>query len=156
MSGIRMAGIEDIKAIHVLGIELLESSDYNGIKGDDKKFKLLIANLITHKHGQVYVVADESNEPQGFFIGMIDEYFFSQYRFATDIAVYVREGYRQHAAALYNKFIKWAKTKPKVVRISFAQSSGMGEHARWCRLMEHLGLTCVGSMYTMRVTPCQA
>jgi hypothetical protein len=155
MSGIRLADITDIKALCDLGAELLESSAYAGIKPDEKKFRMLMAGLMGSKLGRVMVVVDNDDIPQGFMLGVIDEYFFSRYRYASDMATYIRRPYRRYAAALYKNFIKWAKTKPRVVDISFAQSSGMGDHERWCKLMTKLGLKQVGSMYTMRVEPCQ-
>ena len=156
MSGVRLADIPDIKKIYKLGLELISDGAYKGIKHDDQKFKMTVAGLISSKLGRVYVVVDDNDEPQGFFLGIADELFFSRMRYATDMAFYIRDGYRQYAAKVYKLFIEWAKTKPRMFEISFAQSSGMGEHERWCKLMEKLGLKRVGSMYTMRVDQCQA
>ena len=156
MSGIRLADIPDMQRIYELGLELLEASSYKGIKHDDQKFKTLVAGLMGSKKGRVLVVVDDNDVPQGFLLGVIDEYFFSQYRFATDLAVYIKQGFERYALRLYRMFIDWAKTKPKVMDITFAHSSGMGDFERWCRLMEKLGLTKNGSFYTMRVLLCQA
>ena len=156
MSGIRLADIPDMADIVDLGRELLESSVYAGLKPDEQKFKMTIAGLMGHKKGIVLVVVDNDNKPQGFLAGITDEYGFSRACFATDMWTYVRPGYRRYAYRLYNKFIAWAKTKPRVAFIELAQSSGMGDHDRWCRLMEKLGLSRVGSLYMMRVKKCQA
>ena len=156
MSGIRLADIPDVRHIIELGYELLNDSAYKGVNPDEQKFRLLVAGLIGHKIGRVLVVVDDDDVPQGFLIGVVDDYFFSRSRVASDMAVYIRKSYRRYAYRLYKEFIDWAKKKPRVVDISFAQSSGIGDHSRWCKLMEKLGLTCVGTVYTMRVEKCQA
>ena len=156
MSGIRLADIPDMQRIYELGLELLEASSYRGIKHDQQKFKTLVAGLMGSKQGRVLVVVDDNDVPQGFLIGVIDEYFFSHYKLASDLATYIRNGFERYAFRLYKTFIDWAKTKPKVMDITFAHSSGMGDFDRWCRLMEKLGLTRNGSFYTMRVSLCQA
>lgn len=155
MSGIRLADIPDMQRIYELGLELLEASSYKGIKHDQQKFKTLVAGLMGSKQGRVLVVVDDNNIPQGFLIGVIDEYFFSHSRFATDLATYISSGFERYALRLYKSFIDWAKTKPKVMDITFAHSSGIGDFDRWCRLMEKLGLKKNGSFYTMRIAPCQ-
>jgi len=155
MSGIRLADIPDIKHIYALGLELLEQSEYNGIKHDEKKFKMLVAGLIGEKLGHVLVVVDDDDIPQGFLIGIVEDYFFSRFRYGSDIATYVRKSFSRFSYRLYKKFIDWAKTKPRVMDITFAQSSGMGDHSRWCKLMEKLGLHRSGSFYTMRIEQCQ-
>ena len=135
MSGIRKADIPDVKAIVALGYELKDQSIYKDIKTDEQKFRMTIASLIGHKRGIVLVVVDDDDVPQGFLAGVIEEYGFSVYRYATDMWTYIRKPFRQYSYRLYNQFITWAKTKPKVVFIEMAQSSGIGDHERWCKLM---------------------
>ena len=150
MSGIRLGDIPDIKHIYELGLELISDGAYKGIKHDEQKFKMAVASLMSNKLGRVYVVVDDDDIPQGFFLGIVDDLFFSRQRYATDMAVYIRDGYRNYAYRLYKLFIEWAKTKPRMFEITFAQSSGMGEHKRWCELMLKLGLRKEGSFYIMR------
>lgn len=152
MNTVRLADIPDIKHIHDIALELQGESVYRDVKADPVKFKIWVAGLIGSKHGRVLVVVDKDDIPQGFLLGIIDEFFFSKERHATDMATYIRKGYRRHAYRLYKTFIDWAKTKPKVFEIAFSQSSGIGDYDRWCMLMERLGLIRVGSNYTMRVT----
>jgi len=152
MSSIRLADIPDIKHIYKLGLELISDGHYKGISHDESKFKTIVASLIGSKLGRVYVVVDGNNVPQGFLLGIIDDLFFSRMRFATDMATYIRDGYRQYAYRMYKSFIEWAKSKPRMFEISFAQSSGMGDHEKWCKLMEKLGLERNGSFYTMKVS----
>jgi len=151
MSGIRKADIPDMKAIVELGYEMLSQSVYADLKPDEQKFKLLLAGLMGHKKGLVLVVVDDNDVPQGFLSGIVEEYSFSRATYATDFFTYIRKPYRQYAAMLYNKFISWAKTKPRIAFIEFAQSSGMGDHERWCVLMERLGLVKNGSFYVLEV-----
>ena len=76
MSGVRMADMPDVKAILKMAHELLSDSAYKGIKMDERKFKLCCAGLIATKNGQVFVIVDDNDEPQGFLMGVIDELFF--------------------------------------------------------------------------------
>lgn len=156
MSGIRIADIPDMKALCELGQELLDDSEYADIKPDEQKFKTTMAGLMGHKRGILLVVVDDEDKPQGFLAGIVDEYAFSRYRFATDMWTYIRKSYRRYAFRLYSRFIEWSKLRPRVVRIEFAQSSGNTGYERWCKLMEKLGCYRVGSIYMMRVEQCQA
>ena len=150
MSGIRLGDLPDMTKIVELGMELLENSDYHGIKPDKLKFRKLVGSMMVSKRGRVWVVVDDDDKPQGFLLGMVDELFFSRSMYATDIAVYIREGYRQHAFKLYKNFIDWALLKPKVVDVSLAKSSGIIGLEEWEKLMEYLGLHKVGSLYSAK------
>ena len=151
MSGIRLADIPDIDEITKLGSELLEQSVYAGIKPDVSKFRLMVAGLIGSKTAVVYVVTDDDDKPQGFFLGVIDDLFFSRQRIATDLAVYVRKAFRSQAPKMFRMFIKWAKSKPRVAEISFGISSGIGNVDRVGRMYENLGLAHVGGIYRVGV-----
>lgn len=149
MSGIRLADIPDVKHITELGLELLEQSVYQDIKPDTQKFRLLVANMIGSNKGRVLVVVDDDDKPQGFLLGMIDDLFFSQSRYATDLAFYIREGYRHLAPRMVKDFIAWATGKPKVVHIAMGVSSGVGDVSRIGRMYEGLGMTAVGGIYVL-------
>jgi len=156
MSGIRIADIPDMKALCELAQELLDQSFYADIKPDEQKFKTTMAGLMGHKRGIVLVVVDDDDKPQGFLAGIVDEYAFSRYRYATDMWTYIRKSYRRHAFRLYSKFIDWAKAKPRVVMIELAMSSGNTGYDRWCKLMERLGFNRVGSLFMLRIEQCPA
>jgi len=151
MSGIRIADIPDIEEICTLGRELLAQSVYADIKPDESKFRLFVAGLMGNKAGTVLVVVDDNDKPQGFMIGMIDELFFSRQRMATDLAVYVREGYRHLAPRMFREFIKWAESKARVAQITLGISSGIGDAERVGRMYENLGLSQVGGIFVKRV-----
>jgi len=151
MSGIRLGGIDDIRSINELGYELLEQSVSAGIPLDDKKFRMLVASLIAIKLGNVWVVVDDDDKPQGFLLGLVEDLFYSRQRYATDLAVYVRDGYRHLAPRLFREFIKWAKSKPRVVQITLGLASGIGDPDRVGRMYEKLGLFRVGGIYSVRV-----
>ena len=151
MSKVRLADISDINAIVELGRELLAGSVYSDLKPDEMSFKMLLAGLMGNRKGVVLVVVDDDNQPQGFLVGITDQYGFSRATYATDIYTYIRKPYRKHAFRLYNKFITWAKTKPRIAFIELAQSNGNGNYNRWCLLMERLGFIKNGSFYLMQV-----
>ena len=151
MSGIRIANIPDMKAIVDLGKELLEQSVYRDVKPDWPAFQLLVANMMGSNKGIVYVVVDDDDKPQGFLLGMIDDLFFSRDRYGTDLALYIREGYRNLAPRLLKQFIAWAKSKPRVKHVTMGLASGIGDTARVGKMYERLGLAPVGGIYFQKV-----
>jgi hypothetical protein len=156
MSGIRLGDVPDIDAIVELALEIKEHSSYAGIKMDHQKFRLLVANMMSDKTSRVILVVDDDDKPQGFLIGLVEELFFSRSRYATDLVVYVRKEFRYLAPIMFRSFIQWALTKPRVVRIMFGISSGVGDPERTGKLYESLGLSRVGGIYSKEVKSCPA
>lgn len=151
MSGIRLGDLPDMGKIVDLGLELLEQSAYTGIKPDALKFRKLVGSMMLSKNGRVWVIVDDNDEPQGFLLGMVTELFFSRDKYATDIAVYVREKYRGYAPDMFQQFITWAKSKPRVKEIKLGISSGMDSTERTGKFYESMGFNDAGGLYTMRV-----
>ncbi len=150
MSGIRLGDIPDMKAICDLGQELLDQSVYEGIPPDESKFKRLVAGMMGSNNGLVLVVVDDDDNPQGILLGMIDELFFSRYRVVTDLAVYIRKGYREWAPRLIKRLEAWGREKPRVIGASLGISSGIGDFKRIGRMYELQGLHQVGSIHFKR------
>jgi hypothetical protein len=155
MSGIRLGDVPDISSIWSLAIELRDQSCYAGIKADKEKFTRLVAGMMNDKTSRVYVIVDDQDKPQGFLLGLVEELFWSRSRYGTDLAVYVREGYRHLVPRMYRQFIAWAESKPRVVRIMFGLSSGIGTEERTGRMYNQLGLTQVGGIFSKEVAKCQ-
>jgi hypothetical protein len=156
MSGIRLGDIPDIDAICDLASELLEQSAYEGVKPDPEKFRRLVAGMMGDKTSRVLLVVDDDDKPQGVLLGLVEEFFFSRRRFGSDIAVFVRKGFRHLAPRLYREFITWAESKPRVDRIIIGVSSGIGNHARIGKMFNQLNLSSVGGIYMKEVVSCQA
>jgi len=156
MSGLRLGDVPDIKAIWELAVELRDDSSYAGIKADKEKFTRLVANMMNDKTSRVIVVVDDNDQPQGFLLGLVEELFWSRSRYGTDLAVYVRKGYRHLVPRMFKEFIKWAESKPRVVRIMFGLSSGVGSEERTGKMYTTLGLSSVGGIYMKEVKACQA
>lgn len=156
MSGIRLGNIPDIDAIVELALEVKEQSVYAGIKLDHPKFRLLVASMMGDKTSRVIVIVDDDDKPQGFMLGLVEELFFSRSRYATDLAVYVRKGFRNLAPAMFRSFMQWALTKPRVVRIMFGISSGVGDPERTGKMYQTLGMSPCGGIYSKEVQSCQA
>jgi hypothetical protein len=146
----RRGDVQDVKRIHELGKELM-GSVYPGMKMNDVKFKTTVANCMFSKSGCCFVVVDESDVPAGFILGVIDTPFYSDQRFATDLAFYVRPEARSYGAWLASRFINWGKSVPGVTEITMAISSGIGDVDRIGRMYEKKGMRRMGGLYTMRV-----
>ena len=151
MSGIRVGDIPDMAAIVAMGHELLAQSVYSDVKPDEQAFRMLVAGIMGSNKGTVLLIVDDDDKPQGFLIGIVEELFFSRVRYGTDIALFVREGYRNLAPRLIKKFIAWAKSKPRVKHITLGLSSGIGDPDRVGRMYENLGLSRVGGIYFQKV-----
>lgn len=151
VSGVRVADIPDMDALCDLGEELLNHSVYANIKPDEEKFRRFVAGMMGIKTGTVLVVVDDNDKPQGFLLGVVDELFFSTRRQATDLAVYVREGYRHLAPRLFRTFIKWAESKPRVERVTLGISSGIGDPERVGKMYGKLGLSQVGGIFVKSI-----
>ena len=154
MSGIRLGDVPDMDSILELGHELLDQSASAGIKLDEQKFKRLVAGMMGLKTSLVLVVVDDDDRPQGFLLGLVEDLFYSRARYATDLAVYVRPGFRNYAPGLMKRFIKWAESKPRVEQIMLGIASGMGDVARVGKVYESFGLSPVGGIYAKRVEQC--
>jgi len=153
MSGIRLGDLPDMGKLVDLAMELLEQSIYSDIKPDKLKFRKLVGNMMLSKNGRVWVIVDDDDEPQGFLLGMVTELFFSRDKYATDIAVYVRKSYRSYVPEMFQQFITWAWSKPRVKEIKLGISSGMDEGGRTGKFYESLGFIDAGGLYIMRTQP---
>lgn len=147
---IRAGDIKDIPRIHVLAKELLDASAYGGTVMNDLKFKKTVANCIASKLGCCFVAVNSDDVPEGFILGVADTPFYSDERFATDLAFYVRPQARSAGAWLALRFVRWARSVRGVTDISMAISSGMGDVERIGRMYERMGMRRVGGLYTMR------
>jgi hypothetical protein len=156
MSGIRLGDVPDVSALWDLAIELRDESSYAGIKADREKFTRLVASMLSDKMCRVIVVVDDDDKPQGFLLGLVEELFWSRSRYGTDLLVYVREGYRHLAPRMFREFIQWAESKPRVVRIMFGLSSGIGTEERTGKMYNQLGLSSVGGIFSKEVIKCPA
>jgi len=154
MSGIRLGDVPDIKAIWELALELRDQSSYAGIKADKEKFTRMVAGMMSDKTSRVIVIVDDDDQPQGFLLGLVEELFWSRSRYGTDLAVYVRAGYRRYVPRMFKEFITWAESKPRVVRIILGLSSGIGTEERTGKVYNQLGLQDVGGLYMKEVNPC--
>jgi len=151
MSAIKTADIPDMDAICELASEMHEQSIYSDIKPDETKFRLFVAGIMGSKGGIVLLIVDEDDKPQGFFLGVLEELFFSRQRMATDIAIYVREDYRHLAPRLVKTFVTWAESKARVVRITLGLSSGIGDPERTAKMYGKLGFEQIGSINVKKV-----
>ncbi len=151
MSAIRSGDIPDMDAICELASEMHDQSIYSDIKPDETKFRLFVAGIMGSKGGIVLLIVDEDDKPQGFFLGVLEELFFSRQRMATDIAVYVRESYRHLAPRLVKTFVTWAESKARVARITLGLSSGIGDPERTGKMYGNLGFMKIGSIHVKKV-----
>ena len=143
---IRPAKVEDITGIINLGSRLLDKSpvlpSHNPLKA-----RKALAFFISGKKSCVFV-SERQGEIVGFVIGIVDEYWWSEEQYVTDVGFFVDFNHRSSGAALARRLLKWAKQFKKVKYMSLGVSSGMDSIERTGKLYDKLGFEKAGGIYT--------
>jgi ribosomal protein S18 acetylase RimI-like enzyme len=114
---IRKAKQSDTERLTVLANRMVKNTPFTAIS------KERIEKVLTVPTAVVFVA--ESKEIVGFICGMIHDQFFTQQKFASDLALYVDESHRGSSAALrlIKNFEIWAKEN-KAEKVWLGQSVG--------------------------------
>lgn len=144
---IREATINDITAIIELGQDVIKRSPILQSPIEPLKARRFIRQMIASK-AHLSLVAEVDNKVVGCLLGLCDEYFYSKDKYATDLAFYVDVQHGNQAPWLLKRFIKWAKTQPRVVHIAMGISTGLDAKGDASRMYQKLGFEVVGNMFT--------
>jgi len=103
---------EDIPACIELGWLMHGESALNDIKFDLKKMRTIAYACISHSDW-FCCTAKINDSVIGMMVGLIGEYWFSNERYAMDLALYVHPEFRGSSAAvrLLKEFTGWASTQ---------------------------------------------
>lgn len=139
---------EDMQQLLALMAELHAKSMYADVKFSAQTVLSRIALLSTKGYVRV---AEHDGKLTGVFAGLVDEHWWSTpktgARYATDMVFYSK--HRGDGAAMVAGFIEWAFTRPRVITIEMAVSSGMVSERAADRFYTRLGFEKRGSIYVM-------
>jgi len=153
--GVRLARPEDITAALKLGRITLERSTLCAELFDLQARKLMVRACNDLSMGMW--VAEHKGEIVGFFMACKEQHWFSRSKYASDICFVVDPKHGNYAPSLIKRFIKWAKSDPKVTDVMLGISSGLDKDERTGRMYQNIGFTKVGGVYSLLETPpCQA
>jgi GNAT superfamily N-acetyltransferase len=150
MANVRQATIEDVTQLVKLGrLMHAEAPALNHASYDEDKVRAAITLAV--QGGGVFV-HETDGEIDGGFAGMIVERWFSTDRYATDLALFVRQDRRGGfiACRVLDAFIAWCARQGVAARdVVIGVSTGV---RAWDtgRLYERLGFECIGGIYRLR------
>lgn len=143
---LRMATLDDLPAMAVLGREMHDTSSYAAMDYDPDRLKETIEDLMNKS--QFVVVAEGTNgELIGGMLGMCTQSWFGRDMVANDVALFVTRNERGGMAAvkLIKAFIQWARLAgAKQIRPGVTTG-----HERAEELFERLGFTRCGASFVM-------
>lgn len=145
MINIRRATEEDFP--HMLSMALAmhsESPRYRDIQVSHKKLSMIMERMHQHPEIGALLVAEKDDEVIGMMWGYVDEFFFSEERYATDILLYVMREHRGGRAAykLVKAFEEWCYDK-NVRCIQPGVSTGI-DNDGYARFYERIGYSVTG------------
>ena len=116
---------KDITSLVDIGERMHNTGSFKNIKyNKDKLFKLAFSSIGSER--RVWLVAEDENGYIGMMGGFINEYYFSDEKYAADYLIYIPEERRGGKAAikLLDAFEKWAKKRDvKEIRLGTANGT---------------------------------
>ncbi|MHA7847246.1 GNAT family N-acetyltransferase [Serratia sp. D1N4] len=147
---IRHANAGDIPALIELGTRMFLESRYASGSFDEEKCAALARQLIDADAG-IVLVAEHGGHVVGWLAGGIGEQFFSRALMAFEYGLFIAPEHRGGSAGprMVKAFIAWAKDNGATL-INMGITTGVHE-ARTGEMYERLGLSRIGSLYSMEV-----
>jgi L-amino acid N-acyltransferase YncA len=143
---LRMATIDDLPAMAVLGREMHATSSYAPMDYDPERLKETITDMM-NKSQFVVVTEDTNGEVIGGMVGMVTQSWFGRDMVANDLALFVAGNARGGMAAIkmMKAFVHWAKLAgAKQIRPGVTTG-----HERAEQLFERLGFARCGASFVM-------
>lgn len=143
---LRMATVDDLPAIVMLGRGMHQESSFAPMNYDMDRVKGTISDLI-NKSQFVVVAEDKNGKVIGGMVGMVTQSWFGRDMVANDLALFVASDARGGMAAIkmMKAFVHWAKLAgAKQIRPGVTTG-----HARAEKLFERLGFARCGASFVM-------
>lgn len=143
---LRLATIDDLPAMAVLGREMHATSSYAPMDYDPERLKETITDMM-NKSQFVVVTEDTNGEVIGGMVGMVTQSWFGRDMVANDLALFVAGNARGGMAAIkmMKAFVHWAKLAgAKQIRPGVTTG-----HKRAEQLLERLGFARCGASFVM-------
>jgi hypothetical protein len=144
---VRVATYQDVQGAIDVGKKILARSSINA-EVNDLDAKRAMLRSINDANMNLWV-AEHDNKIVGFLMVIKECHWFGRDKYASDLCFVVESHHGNYAPTMIKRFIKWAKSDPKVKDISLAISSGLDKDERTGRMYQNLGFTPVGGVYTI-------
>lgn len=135
----------DIPAIIKIGQQVIDASTTYIEPVDKDKASYMLRRAINDRQMALFV-AERAGQVVGFFIGLIDEHWFSKGRYATDIAFCVLPEHADQGVWLLRRFLRWADAAG-VKSKQLGLSTGIDIGGRTGQMYEAHGLSRVGGIF---------
>lgn len=151
---IRFSKPADTQAILGLGQKMMEESRFSDLTFNSEKTLKLIESMISRQPDTdcILLAVRDDGVLVGMLAGYVMGFFFCDGYVAQDRVYYVLPEYRGSSAAfkLILAFRRWAESK-KVTELSINMSVAI-DMERFDKFMKHLGFSCCGSNFAMRLS----
>lgn len=148
---VRAAKPVDIPAMLECAKRAHAASEYKDIPAKELGFKQMAAYLIGSAKGCALVL-ERHGRIHGFVLGEVQPIGYLEGNLATASLLYADKGVGYAGALLVRRFIEWARSQRRVVDISMAISSGIGDPETVAKVYEREGLKRMGSWH-MQLIP---
>lgn len=142
---IRLATIADVPAIEELGIRLKRLTPYATWPYVRDRALAQIRQCVGGGLRCAFV-AEHEGQVRGFLLGIAQEQWHSNWRSATDFAIYSEVPLG--GFLMVEAFVGWAWSKPTVHEVLIGQSSGLDQDS-FGALLERLNFQKVGGLYQL-------
>jgi GNAT superfamily N-acetyltransferase len=142
---IRFGTHADIPAIIKIGQLIIDASQTYSMPVDKDKASYMLRRAISDRQMALFV-AERAGKVVGFFIGLMDEHWFSKERYATDVGFCVLPEHADQGVWLLRRFMRWAKGAG-VSSIQLGLSTGMDADGRTGQMYQAHGLSKVGGIF---------
>ena len=153
MISVRHASEEELPQLLSMAIAMhVESPRYRDIQISRKKLAMVLERVHASPHIGALLVTEENGTITGMMWGYLEEFFFSEDRYATDILLYVTPEKRGTRAAwkLVKAFEGWA-AEGGAVFIQPGVSTGI-DNEGYARFYERMGYSVTGLNLSKTVT----
>lgn len=148
---VRPARYEDVAELLEMGVRMHRESAYDFLPFDYQKMSQLATDYIDQPETKCLLVAENSGNIVGMFVGYLADYFFCNEVLACDMVLFVDREYRGGSAAvkLIRAFQNWASERG-AREICLATSTNINAESVG-RFYERMQFVHVGGIYKQRL-----
>lgn len=148
---VRIAKVQDITDAIEVGKKILTRSTIDAEVYELQARKVML-RAINDANMNIWI-AEHDGRIVGFLLTIKEQHWFSRDKYASDICFVLEDSHGNYAAPMIRRFIKWAKSDPKVKDITLGISSGLDQDGRTGRMYQNLGFSPVGGVYSLLERP---
>lgn len=141
---IRKGALTDIPAILSIGEEAITAVSIDKTPVNRQKAASLLRKAVNHAMMDLFV-AEVDGEVVGFVVAMINDQWYNDDKYVTDLAFCTRKGHEDQAVWLFRRLYRWSREKGLPMLV--ATNAGGDRAERTGAMYEAHGLTRVGGMY---------